>query len=345
MDDRDRDVISQTTYEHRHGRRRFNLRQTVLTVVLVCVAGILLGGQSLHRTAESMDDGIERDIAVALTAPMASIADALVLERAADDATAWLSPDDALSGEGAFGRVASTGSGAGAPAVPPVTAEAFDPVELGAPVERRPLRQVLVTGDSMAMPLDTELARRFSGDGVRTDRDPHVGTGISKSALVDWGRLSTDQVKDARHDAVVVFIGANEGFPIEVDGGREATCCGADWAAAYATRVRLMMDTYRRGGAARVYWLTLPAPRDAEQAKIARVVNAAIAAAAGPLRAHVRVLDLEAVFTPGGRYRAAMPVGGDDAIVRESDGIHLNPHGSRIAADHVLRAIDADFTR
>ena len=44
-------------------------------------------------------------------------------------------------------------------------------------------------------------------------------------------------------------------------GGREVECCGADWAAAYANRVRPMMNTYRQKGAARVYWVTLPTPR------------------------------------------------------------------------------------
>ena len=66
--------------------------------------------------------------------------------------------------------------------------------------------------------------------------------------------------------AVVVFLGANEGFPI--DG---ADCCGADWAAAYATRARTMMDAWRRKGAARVYWLTLPLPRDEARQEIARL--------------------------------------------------------------------------
>jgi hypothetical protein len=224
-----------------------------------------------------------------------------------------------------------------------VTPEAFDPAVLGAPVERRPLKRILVTGDSMAMPLDTELARRLSRDDVQTDRDPHVGTGISKSALVDWGKLSTDQMQDSDHDAVVVFIGANEGFPMDGADGREATCCGADWAAAYATRARLMMDTYRRRGAARVYWLRLPAPRDPDQAKVARVVNAAVDAAAAPLRAHVRVLDLSAVFTPGGRYRAAMPVGGKETIVRESDGIHLNEAGAKLLAKQMVARLGTGF--
>src|SRR3712207_7774556 len=49
-----------------------------------------------------------------------------------------------------------------------------------------------------------------------------------------------------RPEATVVFIGANEGFPFEGPGGRSIECCSPEWAAAYATRARAMMDAYRR---------------------------------------------------------------------------------------------------
>jgi hypothetical protein len=128
-----------------------------------------------------------------------------------------------------------------------------------------------------------------------------------------------------------------------VPGGREVECCGAAWAAEYATRARRMMETYRRGGRARVYWLTLPAPRRAAQARVARTVNSAIGVAAQAYRADVRVVDTAALFTPKGRYRDAMPVGGEERIVREADGVHVNALGARIAADAVLRAMARDF--
>ena len=51
------------------------------------------------------------------------------------------------------------------------------------------------------------------------------------------------------------------------------------------------------------------------------------------------------LFTPGERYRAAMPINGTDTIVREPDGIHLNTTGASLAAQHVITALDADFTR
>ena len=99
-------------------------------------------------------------------------------------------------------------------------------------------------------------------------------------------------------DATVVFIGANEGFPLRGADGRKVSCCGAQWAAAYANRARAMTATYRRGGAGRVYWIAVPALRDARRTAIGRVINQAVAIAIEPWRRQVRQLDAGAIFTP-----------------------------------------------
>ena len=57
----------------------------------------------------------------------------------------------------------------------------------------------------------------------------------------------------------------------------------------------------------------------------------------------VDVLDMVSIFTPGDEYRDAMDIEGEDTIVRESDGIHLNDAGSELAADRVQEAINEDF--
>jgi len=250
-------------------------RRAVDAIACVLIATVILAafaGDSVRRAGEQMQPGLIADFVTAVGHPAGWIADQLPLAGAADDATAFLSPDDDLAGGEGFALSAQPA--AAADAVAPVTADAFDPRDLGAdPPARRPLRRLLVTGDSLAMPLDAELARRFgAAAGVSTEREPHIGTGISKTGLLDWGKLAVRQTTNEPPDAVVMFLGANEGFPMRPrGGGLPRECCDAAWAAEYAWRARLMMNTYRRDGDALVYWLTLPLPRDEQRREIAGI--------------------------------------------------------------------------
>lgn len=330
--------------------RRRHARDALVCVFVAVVVLLLLQGASIRNSGEKMDPGVQRTVVLAVGHPAGWLADKLPLDDAAASLTASLSPDDELEGPGGFssapapGSAAPPRSGASSGVAAPITTDAFDPVELGVTPERLPaLKTLLVTGDSLAQPLDAQLARRMADEDVRTFRDARLGTGISKSDIVDWGVLSTQQAQERKPEAVVMFMGANEGFPMPGAGGRSIECCGPEWAVVYATRARRMMDTYRRDGAARVYWLTLPMPRDPRLQEIARAVNAAIEVAAQPLRSQVRVLDMSSVFTPGGRYRAAQEVDGRLTIVRQPDGIHLNDAGASIALEIVLRRMRADF--
>jgi hypothetical protein len=327
--------------------RSLRARDALLVITIAVVLLIALKGQSIRNQGNKMDQGIERTLVLAVGKPAGWIADRVGVDDNINHYTASLSPDQALNGPGGFDDLPTNGAAAAnavsASGVAAVTPDAFDPAALGdKPVVIPKLSTLLVTGDSLAQPLDVELARRLATDGVKTVRDVNLGTGISKSGLVDWGRLSTQQVKKDKPDAIVFFLGANEGFPFTV-AGKTIQCCGAAWAAQYATRARKMMNTYRRSDAARVYWLTLPYPRSAIRQKIARTVNAAITAAAAPYRAQVRILDMTALFTPRGKYRSAMPINGRSTIVRMPDGIHLNEAGSQLAAGIVIGRLKQDF--
>ena len=333
----------------RESGRMMRARDALMCVFVAVILLLLIEGASIRNSGKKMDSGIQRTVVLAVGHPAGWLADQLPLAAAADKLTAALSPDDDLSGgPGGFnsapvggGPVQVTGDGA---AAAPITTDSFDPSELGVKPKPLPsLKNLLVTGDSLAQPLDVQLARNLADDGVVTTRDVHLGTGISKSDLVDWGLLSAKQVEDKKPEAVLMFMGANEGFPFPAAGGGREACCGPAWAVTYARRARSMMDTYRRDGDARVYWLTLPMPREPARQQIARAVNAAIKVAAQPYRSQVRVLDMADVFTPGGRYRAAMTVAGRETLVRESDGIHLNEAGARVALDIVLARLREDF--
>ena len=151
--------------------------------------------------------------------PAGWVADRLPFQGWADDALACPGADDEAGQAGAFDRgVRAAGSGG----VPPVTADAFDPAELGAKAAPpRPLRTLLVTGDSLSMPLDPTLARRLAGrDGVKVMRDPHIGTGISKTGLVDWGRFRPGRCASDKPDGGGRLHRRQRGLP---DAGAEWT--------------------------------------------------------------------------------------------------------------------------
>jgi hypothetical protein len=237
-----------------------------------------------------------------------------------------------------------TGTPARGEQFPPVTAAWFDPASIGAPAPRpHVLRNLLVTGDSMSQPLNTDLYLALHLHGVHVYSDLHYGGGISKDFVFDWPSEAKTATRQFRPDATVIFIGANEGFPLRGANGRMVNCCGPHWAAAYANRARSMTATYLRNGAGRVYWIAVPALRDERRTAIGRVINEAVRVAFEPWRRQVRQLDAGAIFTPNG-YRDSMPVNGVDTVVRKPDGMHLNDAGSQVLADAVAAQLLADFT-
>ena len=312
----------------RWGLRRFSAWDAVKAVALTTFLLLIFAGGSVREAADELDPGLGRDIVKAVGEPAGWIADQLPFAEARRDLTSWLSPDEELSGGGFV-----------------AAADARQPVRKPAPTEPQPLHRLLVTGDSLSTPLDIEIARELAdqGAGVEVTRDPKLGAGISNSALLDFGQVSATQASHDDPDAVVVFIGANEGYPLPAGNGREVSCCGPAWVREFESRVGQMMNNYLNGAAERVYWLTVPTQRDPARKPIADAVNQAVRQAAAARGPAIRVLDLVPTFTPGDSYRDSIEVDGKQTIVRRSDGIHLNDEGSAVAAGLVLEAIDRDF--
>lgn len=210
-------------------------------------------------------------------------------------------------------------------------------------VARRHRLRLLATGDSMIQTVDGYLARRLaSRRGTSVRSDARVGTGVSKPQQLDWVRKARGQAADVKPDVTVMFIGANDGFPLRIPGGGRAACCGDAWVAAYAARVEAMMRSYLRGGRSSVYWLTLPAPRPAAFARVFPRVNAAIRRAATRVGDGVHVVDLVPVFTPGGEFRQTIRFQGRTIDARQPDGVHLSLAGASVAAALVVERLRAD---
>lgn len=200
--------------------------------------------------------------------------------------------------------------------------------------------KVLVTGDSMAQIYDHYM-REGLGGRATVRSEAHISTGISKPSMLDWQAKARAQAGGLRPDVTVVFIGANDGFPMRTPSGATANCCGSAWVEEYARRAADMMRSYRRGRAGRVYWLTLPAPRSGSFRSVFGPVNAAIRKAARRTRG-VEVVPIDRIFTPGFVYRDAVKWGNRWVNVRQADGVHLNNAGAQLAAQRTIGRMRAD---
>jgi hypothetical protein len=224
-------------------------------------------------------------------------------------------------------------------------------VSLRRALERTPLRRsvvaspgaryrVLVTGDSMVYGIIDVLTRAVRKTGGTLLGDPHPATGITKPSLLNWPQHAARSARADRPDASVVFLGAAaDTFPLAVPDGRRVDCCGPEWVAQYTRAVRAMMASYLRHGRALVFWVLLPAPREADRAASSHAINRAITTAAASFRDGIRIVDIGPAISPGDVYRDRAMYRGRLRAIREPDGIHLANAGVHIASDVILRAL------
>jgi hypothetical protein len=202
--------------------------------------------------------------------------------------------------------------------------------------------RLLAAGDSEMQEVDDFMRQDLGPDRVRVTEDARISTGLTNSFFFDWPAHARRQAPSLRPDVTVMFMGGNEGFPIRDPHGQLVGCCGADWSAGYALLVAEMMRSYLRGQAGRVYWFLLPAPRQRNFQSTFDSVNAGIRIAARRFPGRVGLIDANAFFTPGNRYRDFMTYRGRGFVIHESDGVHLSTAANAIAASLVAARLRAD---
>jgi hypothetical protein len=227
----------------------------------------------------------------------------------------------------------------------PLTVTAFgaavNRVLIVRPASRR--LRVLATGDSMIQIVDGDLKRRLARRGpISVRSDAHISTGISKPFMFNWPAHARASARQLHPDVTVMFLGANDGFPMGTPSGAKAPCCDQAWVHEYARRARAMMRSYTRRGAGTVYWLLLPTPHSPRFQAVFGPVNQALRAAAQSFPGAVRLIDLGATFTPHGRFRARMRWHGKLRTVRQADGVHLSAAGASIATELIVRQMRRD---
>ncbi len=198
--------------------------------------------------------------------------------------------------------------------------------------------RVLATGDSLMIRVARHFAKQLRGKRALVQQDIHFGAGISHNFVYDWRPGSRAEAASAHPpDVVVLFLGGSEGTPFG-----PIACCGQPWIDEYAKRVRQIIHNYRRGGAAQIYWLNLPAPQDPERAVAFRAANQAFVAATHGLGPWTRLLDESELLTPGFVYRYSTVINGQTVILRQADGLHLSRAGAIMTATMITQTMQAD---
>ncbi|HEX7610296.1 MAG TPA: hypothetical protein VF380_06470 [Solirubrobacteraceae bacterium] len=200
--------------------------------------------------------------------------------------------------------------------------------------------RVLATGDSMIYPADQELALdRPRGMSVIDSR--HDGTGVTTST-VDWRRLAEHQAATVRPDATVITLGGRDGGISLPDAQHHlVSCCGPQWLALYAGRLRPLVRAYARGGRGRIYWLLLPAPQEALRAPLFEAVNEALRLLAPEFARELHLLPVDTVISPGG-FQTTITYDGMQLQPRAPDGIHMTHAGACVERSLVVEALLAD---
>ena len=296
-------------------------------VALVALLLVLFAGGSIRDATAQIDPGIGRDIVDAVGGPTEWVADRLPLQDAQHELTGGLSPDTELAARRL--RRPPPSAPRAANGIPPVTPDAFDPprsapsrrrsessASCWSPATRSPPRSTPSSPGAWRPTASRWSASRTSAPGSRTAPS---STGASSRRARSPPSTPTRWSSSSAPTRATRCPGPD---------GKQVECCGADYAAVFANRVRQVMDTFRQDGAAKVYWLTVMTPRDDDAARVSKVVNAAVKVAAQPWADQVRVVDtVPGVHARASATRTRSTVDGEETIVRESDGIHLNEAG------------------
>lgn len=304
----------------------------VLAVVLVALlVAAIFNSEAIVRAGEGMQPGTTRDVVLSVGRPL-------------DDVTGFVGLH--LPREGfdlAFGRESKTASGTeletGSAAILKRKAKRDAMPAWRQPTAAAPLN-VLVTGDSEADLVGLRLNDLDSRSLLDVETAARNGTALTNPGFFNWELNAQQEVAARDPDAVVMLIGANDGFNVEVDGELHAPAT-VEWETEFARRVAVVMKTLGGDGERPVYWVPPPTARDASFNEIYRSQNRAVARAAQSVEG-ARYIDVFSTINDG-EYTDQVRIDGRKVLGRQSDGIHFNRDGALIPAEMVLAAMTKDY--
>jgi hypothetical protein len=332
-------------------RRQWSAGHALVVCVLALAIGLLLNAPGIHKSAYNKSDGWQRDVALALTGPLAGVSHALLLDRPRKGVQALVgrSGDDEIHTDIGLPAPVPAGkpSRSATPATPPVSTPskrrklAFSP--------KRKLR-IWVAGDSLVITPGYAIVRAAGTSPAMEPVgtvDGRVATGLTRPDVFNWFDEIRARVKELRPRAVVLGFGGNDdkaymtGLP---DGTSIGDFGSWSWRREYARRVGGLMDAINRAGAF-VVWIGLPQTRSAAQTQRFDVVNAVVEKEARKREGRATYVDTYTMFAgdDGGFAQYLADGSGQLRKVRADDGVHFEREGGDMIARVVLKALNKQF--
>jgi hypothetical protein len=330
-------------------RRLWSAGHALVVTVLALAIAVLLNAPAAHKSAYNRPDGWQRDVALALTGPLADVSHALLLDRPRKGV-------QALTGREGIDDIDTEIALPGTPTTPSLS-PAPSPAPPGTkPAERRlafsPSKKLRlwVAGDSLVITPGFAIVRAAGASPVIESVggvDGRVATGLTRPDVYNWFEGIRDQLKKLRPRAVVLGFGGNddkaymtglpEGVSIDAFGG-------SVWRREYARRVGGLMDLINRAGAF-VIWIGLPQTESVEQTQRFDVVNAVAQKEARRREGRATFIDTYTMFAgDDGGYTQYLPTpSGGQVKVRADDGVHFEREGGDMIARVVLRELNREF--
>jgi hypothetical protein len=336
-------------------RRLWSAGHALVVCVLALAIGVLLNAPGIHKSAYNKPDGWQRDVAVAVTGPLADVSHVLLLDRPrkAVQAAVGRSDADEIDTEIALpDQVPTTPrptpTKPTSPKPKPPAAKPKPPKRIAFSPEKK--LRLWVAGDSLVITPGYAVVRATGASpaieavgGV----EGRVATGLTRPDVFNWFEEIRRKVKELRPRAVVLGFGGNDdkaymtGLP---DGVSIDAFGGSVWRREYGRRVGGLMDMINRAGAL-VVWIGLPQTANREQTQRFDVVNAVVQREARKREGRAVFIDTYTMFAgDDGGYAEYLPTAAGRLVkMRAADGVHFEREGGDLIAREVLRALNKTY--
>ena len=335
-------------------RKLASAGHALVVCVLALVIGLVLNAPGAHKNAYNKPAGWQRDVALALTGPLAGVSHALLLDRPREGVQAAVGRsgnDDIDTDLGLPPTTVATTT----PATTVPRATTKKP-RAGTPTPKKPAfspkkkLRIWVAGDSLVITPGYAIVRAAGSSPAMEPVgtvDGRVATGLSRPDVFNWFDEIRRQVKELHPKVVVLAFGGNDdkaymtGLP---DGASVGDFGSWAWRREYGRRVGGVMDTINRAGAFAV-WIGLPQTSSQDQTARFDVVNAVAEKQARKRPGRAAYVDTYTMFAgDDGGFAQYLPDGsGRLEKVRADDGVHFERAGGDMIARVVLKELNKVF--